>query len=294
MKLEVIKNTKKWYIISVTVIIIGLIMGFTGGFNFGIDFTGGTMLHINMNEKVSVSEINDTIQKYDLNPSIVHVGDEKKEIMIKTKKSLANSERTEIFNEIAQQYSLTEDALLEADQFGPSIGEEIRRKAIVSIIIASIGMLIYIAIRFEVKFAAAAVIALVHDILVMLAFYSIFRIPINSPFIAAILIIVGYSINDTIVVFDRIRENLKIVRKKKYDEIVNMSINQTLSRSINTSLTTLLAIGCLYIFGVVSIKQFTLPLIAGILSGTYSSIFIASPIWYNLNTFLKKPYYAGK
>lgn len=294
MKIEVIKHIKKWYFISVAVIIIGLILGLTGGFNFGIDFTGGTMLHIDMDQKASVSEIKEVIKEYDLNPSIVHVGDEKNEIMIKTKKSLTNDERMEVYNDIAQTYQLDEDALLEADQFGAKIGEEIRKKAIISIIIASIGMLIYIAIRFEVRFAAAAVIALIHDILVMLAFYGIFRIPINSPFIAAILIIVGYSINDTIVVFDRIRENLKITRKKKYDEIVNMSINQTLSRSINTSLTTLLAIGCLYVFGVESIKEFTLPLIAGVISGTYSSIFIASPIWYNLNTFFKKPYYAGK
>ncbi len=294
MKLEIIKNLKRWYLISSVIIIIGLILGFLGGFNLGIDFTGGTMMHIDMGQKISVSEVKGITDQYKLNASIAYVGTEKEEIMIKTKKSLSNNERTEIFNSIAEKYGISQESLLAVDQFGPSIGEEIKRKAIISILIASVGMLIYITLRFEIKFAMAAIVALVHDILIMVAFYGIFRIPINSPFIAAILIIVGYSINDTIVVFDRVRENLKIVKKKKFDEIVDMSVTQTISRSINTSLTTILAIICLYIFGVESIKDFTLPLIAGILSGTYSSIFIASPVWYNLNMMVHKPKYAGK
>lgn len=294
MKLEITKNIKRWYIISSAIIIIGLVLGFLGGFNLGIDFTGGTMMHIDMEQKISVNEIKDITDKYNLSANIAYVGTEKEEVMIKTKKSLSNSERTEIFNDIAKKYDLSQENLLAVNQFGPSIGEEIKRKAIISILIASIGMLIYITFRFEIKFAMAAVIALVHDILIMVAFYGIFRIPINSPFIAAILIIVGYSINDTIVVFDRVRENLNIVKKKKFDEIVDMSVSQTIKRSINTSLTTIVAIICLYIFGVESIKDFTLPLIAGILSGTYSSIFIASPIWYNLNMIVHKPKYIGK
>lgn len=294
MTLQIIKYSKRWYGISALIIIVGLVLGLLGGFNLGIDFTGGTMMHIDMKQQVSVGEIKEITEKYDLNADIVHVGSEKHEIMIKTKKSLENSERTVIFNDFKEKYNLQDDDLLAVDQFGPSIGSEIRKKAIIAVLIASVGMLIYITIRFEIKFAAAAVIALVHDILIMLAFYGIFRIPINSPFIAAILIIVGYSINDTIVVFDRVRENVDVIKKKKYGEIVDLSVNQTISRSINTSLTTLLAIVCLYIFGVESIKQFTLPLIAGILSGTYSSIFIASPIWYNLNMIFDRPKYAGK
>lgn len=295
MKISVMKHTKIWYSISIVIIVVGLVLGFMGGFNAGIDFTGGTMIHIDMGQTVSVSDIKEFADKYELkDASIVHVGQDENEIMIKTKQSLSNSERTDIFNDIAKKYNLTEDNLLNSEQIGPSIGGETRRGAVIAIFIASIGMLIYIAFRFEWKFAVAAVIALIHDILIMLAFYGIFRIPINTPFIAAILIIVGYSINDTIVIFDRIRENIITTKKNKYEEMVDISINQTLRRSVNTSITTLLAIICLYIFGVTSIKDFTLPIIAGIIAGTYSSIFIASPLWYNLNMIFDKPKYFRK
>ncbi|MBZ4644832.1 MAG: protein-export rane protein SecF [Clostridia bacterium] len=146
-------------------------------------------------------------------------------------------------------------------------------------LIASILMLIYITFRFEFKSGVAAVIAMIHDVLVMLTVYAVFRIPINTSFIAAILTILGYSINDTIIVFDRIRENRKYMKKEEFSNVVNKSIWQTMARSINTSLTTLLTITVLYILGVQSIKDFAFPLIVGIVSGTYSSIFIASPIW---------------
>lgn len=295
MKLKVIKYTKIWYGVSALIIIIGLVFGFIGGFNLGIDFTGGTMLHIDMEQLVSVSDIKEITDKYDLkDASIVHVGQDKHEVMIKTKESLSNEERTSIFNDIAGEYNLTDENLLNSEQIGPTIGGETKKGAFIAIIIASIGMLIYIGIRFEFKFAIAAVVALIHDILIMLAFYGIFRIPINTPFIAAILIIVGYSINDTIVVFDRIRENLPSTKKNKYEEMIDTSINQTLKRSMNTSITTLLAIICLYFLGVQSIRDFTLPIIAGVIAGTYSSIFIASPLWYNLNKIFDKPKYVGK
>lgn len=294
MNIKIINNSKKWYSLSITFIVIGLIMGFLGGFNIGIDFSGGTMIHINMNHQVEIAEIKEVIKEYDLDETLVHTGNEKHEIMIKTKKSLSNIERAEIFDEVAKHYNLSQENLLAANQFSASIGDEARKNAIVAIIIASLGMLVYIAFRFEIKFATAAIIALLHDIAIMIAFYGIFRIPINGPFIAAILIVVGYSINDTIVVFDRIRENVRINKKIKHDKIVDMSVNQTLIRSINTSVTTLLAISCLYIFGVESIRQFTLPLIAGVLSGTYSSIFIASPVWYHLNMLTHRPKYVGK
>ena len=289
MRLEIIKNTKRLYLISAIVISVGLILGLLGGFNLGIDFTGGTMFHIKIGQEFKSSDIQDLIEPFDLKAEINYSGADKDEVIIKTAKSLKNEERIEVYDAIATKYNLVEDNLLAINQFGPKIGDEMQQKALISIIIASIGMLIYITIRFEIRFALAAVAALVHDILFLLAFYGAFRIPINSAFIAAILIIVGYSINDTIVVFDRIRENVVLYKKMKTNELVDMSINQTLRRSINTSFTTFLAIGCLYIFGVVSIKEFALPIVAGVLSGTYSSIFIASPIWCNLtNSFKKK------
>ena len=169
--------------------------------------------------------------------------------------------------------------LLQSGYIGPSIGKEIQSKAVVSVIIASIFMLIYISFRFKFTFGISAIIALVHDVLIVIAIYAIFRVPVNSPFVAAILTVVGYSINDTIVVFDRIRENAKLHPKMDKMTLADVSIRQTVTRSINTSVTTLLSILMLYILGVDSIKEFTFPLLVGILSGTYSSIFIASPLW---------------
>ncbi|WP_168198268.1 protein translocase subunit SecF [Crassaminicella thermophila] len=277
--MKVIERKKLWFSLSIAIIVVGLIMGMIQGFNLGIDFTGGTMMQINLGKRVSVDEIRNIISKFDLKADILHVGEEKHEIIIKTKKDLNNNQRQEIFKVFKEKYNLKDEDLRQAEQFGPSIGKEIQKKALLSIAIAALGMLIYITFRFEFKFGVSAIITLLHDIFVVLAIYAIFRIPINSSFIAAMLTIVGYSINDTIVVFDRIRENIKFMKKKNYDDIVDASVNQTLTRSINTSLTTLITITALYILGVESIKEFALPLIAGTITGTYSSIFIASPIW---------------
>jgi len=207
----------------------------------------------------------------------------------------STSYKQAIFNAFKEEYNLEEDAFIQAQTFGPAIGDEIRRKAIISILIAAIGMLLYITFRFELKFGISAIVALVHDVLIALAVYALLRIPVNSSFVAAILTIVGYSINDTIVVFDRIRENLDLMKKEKYDDIVNKSISQTIIRSINTSFTTLIAIVTLYILGVEAIKDFALPLIVGVLAGTYSSIFIASPVWSMLRKkFPSKGYKANR
>ncbi|TCO79844.1 protein translocase subunit SecF [Marinisporobacter balticus] len=277
--MKVIEKKKLWFSLSIAIIVIGLIMGMVQGFNLGIDFTGGTMMQIHLGKEVAVDEVKQITSKFDLKADILHVGEEKQEIMIKTKKDLDNNARQEIFEAFKEKYNLKDNDLRAAEQFGPSIGKEIQSKALLSVAIASLGMLIYITFRFEFKFGASAIITLIHDILVVLAIFAIFRIPVNSSFVAAMLTIVGYSINDTIVVFDRIRENIKFMKKKNYTEIVDTSINQTIRRSINTSLTTLITITALYIFGVESIREFALPLVAGIITGTYSSIFIASPIW---------------
>lgn len=277
--MKVIEKKKIWFSLSIAIIVVGLIMGMIQGFNLGIDFTGGTMMQIQLGKEVAVDEIRETTSKFDLKADILHVGEEKKEIMIKTKKDLDSNKRQEIFEAFKEKYNLKDDDFRAAEQFGPSIGEEIKSKAFLSIAIAAIGMLIYITFRFELKFGISAIITLIHDILIVLSLFAIFRIPVNSSFVAAMLTIVGYSINDTIVVFDRIRENLKFMKKKNYGDIVDTSINQTITRSINTSLTTLITITSLYIFGVEAIREFALPLVAGIVIGTYSSIFIASPIW---------------
>lgn len=282
------ENLKLWSLLSLSIMIIGLVFALIGGVNLGIDFTGGTMMHINMDNIYEVSEIESAIDAYDIDPDIIQAGMDNQEIIIKTKESLNNTQRIEIFNTLVETFSLSDDALLEAEQFGPQIGSEIQSKALNSILIASLGMLIYITLRFELIYGIASIIALIHDVLILLAVYSIFNIPINSSFIAAVLTIVGYSINDTIVVFDRVRENVKLMRKSSYVDIANHSLGQTLTRSINTSLTTLLVIGCLYVLGVESIKEFALPLMAGVIVGTYSSIFIASPLWAFMKERTKK------
>ena len=282
MNFNVIKYMKIFIIISLVIIGAGLLTIIFAGFNPGIDFTGGTLIQIDFGKKMAVSELREITDNIDKNASIVHTGDEQTQIIIRTSKSLDNQERTDFFNLFKEKYRLSDNALMNQKKFEASIGSETRVRALASVIVATICMLIYISLRFEFKFGIAAIIALIHDVLIGLSVYAILRIPINSSFIAAMLTIVGYSINDTIVVFDRVRENIKLMRKESFADIVNASVSQTIKRSVNTSVTTLLAITSLYIVGVESIKEFALPLIIGIVAGTYSSIFIASPVWYYL------------
>lgn len=277
--MKIVERYKIWFGISLLVMAFGLFTIATKGLNYGIDFTGGTMIQVELGQKVSVTDVEKVLKPFDLSPEILHVGEAKTEVDIKTTKALDTAQREEVFTALKQAFNLQDDALRGSEQFGPAVGKELQQKAIIAIAIASVGMLIYISIRFQFIFGASAIMALLHDVLILISVYAIFRIPVNSPFIAAILTIVGYSINDTIVVFDRIRENLKDRRKESYAQIANESIKSTLSRSINTSLTTVIVISGLYVFGVESVKTFALPLIVGISVGTFSSIFIASPIW---------------
>ncbi len=293
--LNIMKHYKLWFAFSGAVILIGFVMMLMNGLNLGIDFTGGTMMQVEIGKEVSVSEISEVIAPFDLQPEIVHSGIDKTEVIIKTKVSLNNDLRKEVFGALQEAYGLEDTALKGAEQFGPSMGKEIRNRAIIAILIASAAMLVYISIRFETVFGVAAIIALLHDVLFLLSIYAIFGFSINSSFIAAILTIVGYSINDTIVVFDRVRENLKRERTQEHFEIINKSVTQTLSRTLNTSITTLLVIGSLYVLGVPSIKEFAFPLFVGVSVGTYSSVFIASPVWALVRkTLAKKEHYATK
>lgn len=293
--IQIMKHSKLWFILSGAVILLGLIMMIMNGLNLGIDFTGGTMLQVELGKTVSVEEVKEVIGAFDLNPDIVHSGLEKTEVIIKTKASLNNEERTEVFGALKAEYGLDDKALRSAEQFGPSMGTEIRNRAILAIAIASVAMLIYITIRFETVFGISAIISLLHDVFFLLSIYAIFNITINSSFIAAVLTIVGYSINDTIVVFDRVRENVKREKNKTHSEIIDISITQTLSRTLNTSMTTLIVVGSLFILGVSSIREFAFPLLVGISIGTYSSVFIASPVWALVRTRISsKGSYASK
>lgn len=277
--IKIIERTKVWFTISLLVILIG--MGFTlfKGLNFGIDFKGGTLININMNKEFEKEKVNSILDKYAKDKYSTKIANEGKEIEIIVQADVLNEEKTnELVNEIKKEFSLDDSAILDKETIGGTIGKELKTKTLLALIVANLAMLVYIGMRFEFSFGAAAIIAVVHDVLVTIGVYAILGIPVNTPFIAAILTIVGYSINDTIVIFDRIRENSKKLRKVSIDEIANISINQTLSRSINTSLTTLFTITAVYIF-VPTIREFSFPLIVGIATGAYSSIFIASPIW---------------
>ena len=267
--IKVVEKKKIWFSISLTVILVGLVLLFTRGLNFGIDFKGGTKLQVELGEKLDTAALDEIINKYDSSASCKIVNDTQYEI-----KSTVLDETTssELLNEIEETFELDDTALVEQNQIGGAVGKELTRKSLIAVGVACIAMLVYIAIRFQLAFGVAAIIALLHDVLITLTVYLVFDINVNTPFIAAMLTIVGYSIND------RIRENAKGMRRSSYTEIADKSINQTLSRSINTSLTTLIIIGAVNIF-VPSVREFTFPLFIGIAVGAYSSIFIASPLW---------------
>ena len=281
---KVIEKTKIWFSISLAIILDGIVLMATRGLNFGIDFKGGTKIVVDFGDSFDKVEADGIVKEYA--PDAVTKTVESTQYEIKSK-DLDETKTAEMFDALKEKYSLEDSALISQSQIGPSVGKELTRNAVLSVLVACIAMLIYIAIRFEFNFGIAAIVALVHDVLITLAFYAIFDIPVNSSFIAAMLTIIGYSINDTIVVFDRIREDRHNMRRNTSTEIANASINKTLSRSINTSLTTLIIIGAVNIF-VPTVREFSLPLLIGIAAGAYSSIFIASPIWVLLQKRNKK------
>lgn len=274
-----------YYIISIAIIVLGMGIGVIRGFNYGIDFTGGTMIQLDMGKTVSaedVTKLDELLAADGIDADIVEAGDKNDQVIIRTVQALNTADRDKIFTDIFAEFNLTEKSVLTIDQFGPSVGDMLKKNAVKAVVIASIGMLIYISLRFEWKFGLASIIAVLHDVFILIAFYGAFHLPINNPFIAAVLTIVGYSIMDTIVIFDRVRENLGLMSKTKLEELIDHSINQTLGRSLMTSVGTISAIIPLIIMGGEIIRDFTLPIVIGIVAGTGSSIFIASPIYYQI------------
>lgn len=284
-----VKNRKIYYTISIAIVVIGLAVGGIRGFNFGIDFVGGTMMEINMGKEVAQKEIESVLKKHDVSAQIVYSGEKHDRVIIRTIQSLDHAKRVEIMDDFKSEFGVDDKALLAAEQFGPSVGKELKHNAVKAVLIAALGMLIYIIIRFEWKFGVAALLGVLHDVLVVIAFYGIFHLTINNPFIAGILTVVGYSINDTIVVFDRIRENAGFKKRTANEAAIDLSINQTLTRSIMTSFTTLLVMLPLFIMVSSSIRGFILPLMIGVLTGCMSSIFVCSPLYYDLTRLLSKP-----
>jgi preprotein translocase subunit SecF len=282
MNIKVMKNSKYFAIASAVIILIGIVVFITSGFDLGIDFTGGTVITLNMVDEFELDVVREATKEYATTDYSVAISEgTKAEIKIQDKNDNPEEQNKVRENILARIKETYPKATIETtDRVGATAGAELLQKTIMSVIIACAFILVYIWFRFEVLSGFSALVALIHDVLIMTAMVLIFRTRINSSFIAAILTIIGYSINDTIVVFDRIRENTKRFKSSfSRQEIVDKSVSETIVRSLNTSITTLFTITALYILGVQSIKEFALPLIVGIISGTYSSIFIASPFW---------------
>ncbi|NLL71857.1 MAG: protein translocase subunit SecF [Epulopiscium sp.] len=290
--MKIVEKRKVWFTASLVIILLGFISMFVfsakegRALNYDLEFSGGSMLHVNIGQPFENKDIAAIVKQVTGNPSPqIQKVVGKDEVIIKTLE-MDTATRDELFKALQEKYNLKdgkEGDFLNFSNISPTVSGEMKVKAFQAVGLSALAMLIYISLRFkDYRLGVSAVIALLHDVLIMLAVYALFRVPVNNSFIAAMLTIVGYSINDTIVVFDRIRENQPKMRKSSLDELINRSVTQTMIRSINTSLTTFVMVAILYFLGVSSIKEFALPLMVGILSGTYSSIFIASPLWYVL------------
>ncbi len=274
-------NKKKYFFtLPAVIILIGLVCFFSFGFNLDIDFAGGTEIVVDLKTPVVKDDLSALFNEtMGFKESAIQISLANENVATIKSKTLTTEEVERLWSAIKTKYTLEDADRLSVDSVSPTIGKELGQAAIVSSIIAVLLMLVYITFRFEFLSGVAAVIALIHDVAIMVSLVLLFKLPVNTTFIAALLTIIGYSINDTIVLFDRIRENVKFARKETFTEIANKSVNQTITRSINTSVTTLITILMLYILGVDAIKDFALTLIFGIVAGTYSSIFVAAPLW---------------
>lgn len=296
---------KKWIFIGIAIVLVVLSLGsiIFQGFNLDTDFAGGLALTYEIKADFTTEEVEQIASEAlgaDRRPSSVQKSEDNDVVIkfgfdndLKTEEEISNYSQEKVaavtaalkakYGEpsVNEETGALESGVLDKskDVVSPSTGKELARSAMWMSILAVIAILIYVTFRFEFTSGVAAVIGLAHDVVVLLGIYSILRISVDTSFIAAVLTVLGYSINNTIVIFDRIRENTRHAKKQTYSDIANSSIMQTLTRSVNTTITTLLTIVLVYILGVVSIKAFAMPIIIGIIVGTYSSIFVVGPIW---------------
>ena len=271
---------KKFNYASLILVLLSLFFVVFKGLNYGIDFKGGTLIEIRVeNKDTKVSDIRDSLNKLNLGDVNVKNFGEKSDFLIKIEKKLNNNES--LISEI--KTSLNQDLNEEVnyrrvESVGPKVSSELLKSGIISIGLALLMMLFYIWFRFEWQFSLGSIIALFHDVIITLGIFSILSIEINLSIVAAVLTIVGYSMNDTVVIYDRIRENLSKFNKFEIDQVSNLSVNETLSRTLITSVTTLLALFSIFILGGEILKGFSFAMILGVIIGTYSSIFVASPV----------------
>ena len=287
MQIGIIKNSKKYLGLSLFLVILSLGVLIFKGLNYGIDFSGGSLIQVKFEKNITLKEINNNLDKiakeipqFSSNSRKVQVSEDNT-VIIRTQE-LTEAQKADVLEELKNIGNYNLDKV---DKVGASIGKELKTSAIYSLAIGTVLIILYITMRFEFLFSIGAVSALLHDIIIAVGVIALLGYEVDTPFIAAVLTILGYSINNTIVVFDRVRENLKRKTKEKisFEDSLDRSINQVMIRTINTSVTTLFAIIAILIFGGDSLKTFIVTLLIGILAGTYSSVFIATPIMYLLD-----------
>ena len=284
IRFDILKRSKLWFAISLLSIIPGIFCMFTKGFNFGIDFTGGTIIEMEFQQEVTLPQVRDVLREYNLDNATIQLSGDvsnveaSKDVMIRTM-DLEENERKAVMASLKDE--IGDYTVLREEKVGATIGGELITDALMATVISWILIILYVSYRFEWRFGIAAILTLIHDVLIVLSVFSFLQKQVDSSFVAAILTIIGYSINDTIVIFDRIRENQRLHFKRGGDlnELANRSIYQTLTRSLYTVFTVLFTTFALYFFGGDTTKDFSFALLIGFFSGSYSSIFIASPLW---------------
>ena len=291
---DYIKNKNIIFAVSFLVVIAGLIYGVVTNYKFDIDFKGGTRIQVDLNEEYTTSEVSNLVKSVTGEMPEIQATSSGNNSLAITTQAISEDVADQIIVALNDNYQNMGEATIKNVQ--ASYGKELLNSSITAVIVSIVLMLIYVAVRFRTlgwTAAVSAVLGLVFDVCFLFAVYGVFKFPINSTFVAVILTIIGYSINDTIIVYDRIKKKKKLVTKSsQVKDTINESINQTMKRTVITSLTTLTAIACVLVFALVkdqeTLKQFSIPLAIGIVEGTFSSIFIASNLWYTIDNFVKK------
>lgn len=286
IKINFLGKSKLFFAISGALIFISLLLIFVKGFNYGIDFAGGTVVQVKFDQTPDLDKIRSSFKGLEIGEMVIQTFGESDHILVRVEKTDKDLKETaNIIQAKLKEISGGKITIERVEQVGPQVGSQLKSKATMAVIYSLIGILIYVSIRFEFIFSLGAVLALFHDVIITLGIFSLMGKEISLPIIAALLTIVGYSLNDTIVVFDRIREKLKnSAGKDNIMQVMNVSINETLSRTLLTSGTTLLAVLALYVFGGEVINGFSFALLIGIIVGTYSSIGVASSLVYTIKT----------
>ena len=279
---------KLFNLISLILVIISILLLFFKGLNFGVDFKGGTLIELRANDKnITVTSLRDSFKNMNLGDVNIKKFGNKNDFLIKIEKKDTSANAIEIIKKDLTEVIGSSFNFRRVENVGPKVSSELLKSGIIAIALSLAAMLFYIWIRFEWQFSLGAILALFHDVIITLGFFSLFNFEINLSIVAAVLTIVGYSMNDTVVIYDRVRENLRKFSDIKIFELTNISINETLSRTIITSVTTLLALFSIYIFGGEILKGFSFAMIMGVIFGTYSSIYIANPILVKLRVSQK-------